>query len=239
MEIITDKTETLVVQAGEAISRVLEQYTDRPVLLLFSGGSALSIIEHVDVEQVTKRVTLGVLDERFGVPEDQSNFSQLEATDFYRRAIEQGAGAIDPRSIDGEGLEETAAWVETTMRAWFENTGGVTVITQGVGKDGHTAGILPFPDDQEQFDKLFVDTNRWVVGYEKPGAEFPKRITVTMPFLQSVVTSSVVYAVGEKKKNVLEQILDKTNNALLAQMPGQVIREMNDVLLLSDQHISG
>ncbi|MEX0930416.1 MAG: 6-phosphogluconolactonase [Candidatus Paceibacterota bacterium] len=235
MEIITDSTDTLPARAGEAITQVLNKYTDRPVLLLFSGGSALSVIEHIDVREITKRVTLGVLDERFNVAPDDSNFAQLEATDFYQRSVALGAGVIDSRNIEGEGLEETAAWVETTMRAWYENTGGVTLITQGIGTDGHTAGILPLPDDSDRFDELFVNTNRWVVGYEKPGAEFPERITVTMPFLRSVVTSSVVYVAGESKHDALRSVLDAPSEDTLAEAPARIIHEMNDVLVLTDR----
>ncbi|MEX1026988.1 MAG: 6-phosphogluconolactonase [Candidatus Paceibacterota bacterium] len=236
MEIITDKEDLLPVRAGEAISDVLGQYTDRPILLLFSGGSALSVIEHIDVQQITKRVTLGVLDERFNAPPDESNFAQLEATDLYQAALARGAGAVDPRNIEGEGLDEAAAWVETTIRAWYENTGGVTIITQGIGSDGHTAGILPYPDEPGRFADVFVSTNRWVVGYTKPGAEFPERITVTVPFLRSVVTSSVVYVAGAAKYDVARRALTEDTETLAA-LPAGVIREMNDVLVVTDQEL--
>lgn len=239
MEIITDSVAHLPPRAGEAVERVCGEHNG-PVLVLFSGGSALSVIEHVDPAAFAKRATVGVLDERIGVAEEHSNMAQLEATDFYQKAITGGAAAFDPREVEGEGPAETAAWFEMTLRAWVENNrDGIVVITQGIGEDGHTAGILPFPNDTAFFERTFNDANRWAVGYEtsEDKDSFSGRVTVTIPFLRGVVTSSVVYAVGEKKQSVLDQIINRSSQTSLAATPGRVITEMNDVLLCTSLNL--
>ena len=239
MEIITDNSSTLAPRAGEAISEVLGQYSETPVLLMFSGGSALSIIEHIDSEGVNDRVTLSVLDERFQAPESESNFAQLEATDFYAKAVANGAYAIDPRGVEGENLAETAAWFETALQSWREqHPTGIIVITQGVGTDGHTAGILPFSDHPDYFETTFQSTDRWAIGYSVPADkdQFTERITVTLPFLRDEVTSSVVYVPGGQKKQTLKALLDQPD-ASLAKMPARVITQMNDALLFTDQEL--
>lgn len=240
MEIITDNSSTLAPRAGEAITEVLAQYPETPVLLLFSGGSALSIIEHIDSEHVNDRVTLSVLDERFQASESESNFAQLEATDFYAKAVANGAYVIDPRGVEGENLAETAAWFEASLRGWRQqHPGGIVVITQGIGEDGHTAGILPFPENPDYFKTTFEDDARWAIGYELLVEKdaHTERITVTLPFLREQVTSSVVYATGGTKHDTLRALLEQPD-ASLAKMPARVINQMNDVLLCTDQPVT-
>ena len=240
MEIITDDRSNLAPRAGEAITQVIEQYPETPLLLLFSGGSALSIIEHIDAQAIDSRVTLSVLDERFGVSEEESNFAQLATTDFYANATAAGAFTIDPRGIEGEGLEENARWFEAALYGWQQkNPGGIVVATQGIGDDGHTAGILPFADNVEYFTATFDQTDRWAVGYEVSAEKsaYTQRITVTVPFLRTIVTSGVVYAVGEKKQQVLSAVLNQPD-ASQAKMPARVINQMNDILLCTDQDIA-
>jgi len=240
MEIISDTKETLPPRAGEAITEIVKQYSETPILLMFSGGSALSIIEHIDAEPVTSNVTLTVLDERFGVDANDSNFAQLAETDFFAQSTKQGAYSIDPRGIPDEHLDEVAAWFDGALSAWrSKNKKGIVVITQGIGPDGHTAGILPFPEDEQYFQYMFNQTDRRVVGYNVSPEknEFTQRITVTLPFLRSEVTSSIVYATGEGKKPILEAVTSQTQESV-ASMPARIIQDMNDVLILTDQNIS-
>ena len=239
METIIDDQSNLAPRGGEAVTELVRQFPETPVLLLLSGGSALGLIEHIDAEAFGEHVTLSVLDERFNVEENDSNFAQLAASSMCERARERGANLLDPRGIEGEGLDETANWFDMSLRSWRNrHPDGVILCTQGIGADGHTAGILPMADDQNRFNQLFVATDRFAVGYEVPGDEpaFSERLTVTEAFLRRQITSSVVYATGGNKREVLERIIHGDDRERAA-FPAGVIGEMNDVLILTDQAI--
>ena len=107
------------------------------------------------------------------------------------------------------------------------------VITQGIGEDGHTAGIMPYPENSALFKSLFDDPEKWVVGYDAEGRnEHPLRVTVTLSFLREVVDHSIVYAVGDGKKEALRQVLAETGT--LWQTPARIIHEMRNVMLFTD-----
>lgn len=186
--------------------------TDVPILLMVSGGSSISLLDNI---KLADNITLTVLDERY---EDESNFAQV--SHLTNRLI-------DPGAVGGESLEETATRFENNIKEWRENNpSGKIIITQGMGGDGHTAGIFP----------SFKETDKWVVGYEVNTNQFPKRITVTPSFLINEVDTSIVYISGESKKEALEKVLDESGS--LSETPARIIREMKDATIFTDIDLS-
>lgn len=226
MEVVRQSTkEEALQEVARHLNEVFHVHANVPILFLSSGGSALELLEGV---HLAENVTVSVLDERYSKNPTVNNFAQLfgniHPTTF-----------IDTRVKDNETLRQLAERFEKELRLWKEkNPSGKVIITQGVGSDGHTAGIMPYPENPELFRQLFDAPDHWVVGYDatKGKNEYPLRVTVTMPFLREVVDHSLVYVTGESKKEALARILSSQGN--LWETPGRIIREMKNVKIFTD-----
>jgi len=215
--------------AGKTISEALRRHGEKQILLLLSGGSALSILEHVDKDVLGSRVTITTLDERFSSDSAINNFAQIEATDFYANASRCGVQAISTRVDATDTLEECGKRFEKSLREWrIKNTDGVMLATMGVGEDGHTAGIFPGTRNAD------FSSDAWVISYVLPKAVnvYHERITVTYTFLRTQITEAVVYAVGEKKRQVIAQVVNQPCE--LEKLPICIVNELTSVTLITD-----
>jgi len=219
--------------AVAVLNHIFKDIQEKPALFLSSGGSSLTLLDTVATDHTGPQTTLGVLDERYTIDPMISNFAQFSATPFFKKAQEQGAQSINTSVQEGESHEQLAERFEQALKAWKkENPKGVVIVTQGVGPDGHTTGIFPAANS-EQFTRLF-DQNRWVVGYTAlvPKEKYPQRVTVTLPFLRDVVDHSIVYMVGEEKRDALQRMLQ--DKGALWETPARIVHEMKNVTLYTD-----
>ena len=132
-----------------------------------------------------------------------------------------------------ESIQDLALRFEKELRLWKKNNPkGLIVITQGMGPDGHTSGIMPYPENKTLFDKQFEDDGKWVIGYDAVNKnQYPLRATITIPFLK-LVDISVVYITGKEKADVLNKILsEKIPHNIF---PITVIKEMKKAFLFTD-----
>jgi len=224
-------TQETQARAGELLRALLmdaKEHT-QSVLLLLSGGSAFSLLDAIPKDALGEQVTIGVLDERFSQDEADNNSFQLTGTKFYANAYAVGVSFIDTRAGAAETQALLADRFEKALHEWAEaHVDGVIIATMGVGADGHTAGIMPFPENPVLFQKLFEDKTKWVAAYDAGTKNpYPFRVTVTMPFLRTQVDHAVVYAVGEEKKSALEKVLLVEGS--LAETPARIFHEMSDV----------
>ncbi|MEO6509074.1 MAG: 6-phosphogluconolactonase [Patescibacteria group bacterium] len=205
------------------------------VLLLLSGGSALELLDSIDPSVLTQDNTITVLDERFSQDPSINNFAQIMTTDFYRAAVNNGCSFLDTRPHE-ENMEQVARRFEHDLRNWkTAHPSGLMIATQGIGPDGHTSGIMPYPEDATQFAQLFKDENRWITAYNAGNKnQYPLRITTTIFFLK-MIDHSILYATGENKKDVLKKAID--TDTKLHEFPSRVIQDMKDVLLYTDQDL--
>lgn len=234
MRVVRCKTkENANTRAGEALNALLERFQRHPILLLCSGGSSLETLQGVRGEALGTHVTISVLDERYSKDSSINNFAQLSETNFFKRAEGQKCQCIDTRVREEETLEQFARRFENGLRSWkSQHEEGTIIITQGIGKDGHTAGIFPFPEDPKKFQELFENKEVLSVRYNAAGkTEYPERVTVTFPFLRQV-DHSVVFVVGEEKRNALERVLAK--EGALHETPARIVHEMREVLIFTD-----
>lgn len=202
-------------------------------LLLLSGGSALSLVEHLDTSLLGPWVTLTMLDERWTYNEADSNFAQLTALPLWHDALTAGVSYIDPRPQRPEDLTDTAKRFDLALKHWhIRHRTGSVIATMGIGADGHTAGILPLPSDPATFETLFLHTHTCVRGYRRHGAEHPARMTVTLTYLQRHVSSAIVYAIGEGKRKALDRL--QSENGTLAETPARILRNMRLAKLYTD-----
>jgi 6-phosphogluconolactonase/glucosamine-6-phosphate isomerase/deaminase len=220
--------------AGNALDELLSCCKGRPTLLLLSGGSALSILPYIKKEHLGPNVTLSLLDERYTDDVSEQNFAKLKSTFFYETVLALRLPVIDPTPLAGEAPEDTASRLETEFIAWEAkySVDKVVIATMGIGGDGHTAGILP-DKDEGAFMRLFDDARHIVVGYEKPGAENPRRITASLYFLRKHVDHAIVYVVGENKASALSRL--RITRGSLAEMPARIVLQMKDVSIYTDQ----
>ncbi|MDA1337664.1 MAG: 6-phosphogluconolactonase [bacterium] len=217
-------------KAGAHLNKVLDAHAHVPTLFLSSGGSSLELLERISI--FPSNLTIGMTDERFSENPKVNNFAQLTETSFFQKAEERGAYFIDTRVQPGDDIEIFAKRFHGALAGWREeHSGGRIVITQGVGPDGHTVGIMPHPKEQGMFAELFAGEHL-AVGYDAGDKnEYPLRATITLPFLR-MVDHSLVYMVGDEKKNALEKMLGK--DGTLYETPARIIREMPEVHIFTD-----
>jgi 6-phosphogluconolactonase/glucosamine-6-phosphate isomerase/deaminase len=200
---------------------------------LFSGGSALKIIAGLEPRVFGKHITIGVLDERYSSLPSISNFAQLLNFPQTEIADRLGAKFIDTRIQSNETQVELAVRFERELRQWHElYQNGQVIVTQGMGTDGHTAGILPYPENPDRFEQLF-EAHSWVISYNAAGKNpFPHRITTTITFLRDIVDRCVAFSTGPEKREVIGRVLAETGE--LNVTPARVLRAMRDVSLYTD-----
>lgn len=224
--------------AAEVLEGLLKKYKQKPMLLMLSGGSAMGLLDFVDTASFGKHVTITVLDERHSKDPKVNNFAQLVETEFYRNLKEKKG--IDFRDTQVQGretlerlTERFGDYIEEWIRSYQPEADEKIIITQGIGEDGHTAGIMPYPENPELFRKLFADPKRWVAGYDAGKKNpYPLRVTVNLPFLRQKVDHSIVYIVGENKRKVLERVL--AGKGTLQETPARIIHEMKNVELFTN-----
>ncbi len=223
-------------EASEALGRVLTENKNKPVLLLVSGGSSLNLLHSIPMDVFDRHVAMAVLDERFSKDSGINNFLRLSQTDFYKEAMKRGVTVFESVPKDNEAIEELAKRFEDFLKAWkMAHTDGVIVALQGIGPDGHTAGIMPYADDKRTFQFYFDDSEVWALGYDAgTRSTYPLRVTVSLPFLRKV-TTSIVYAVGVEKKEALVAALAPEGE--LHKTPARIINEMPHCLLYTDQSV--
>lgn len=236
MKIITNPDiEILKEDAGAALARLLsDASTNRPILLLLSGGSAFDILSSCALPETTLGFTVMMLDERFSEKREENNFYIFSQTDFYARIKKAGATLVNTESAPEKTVEDLAQKMNDTLLRWEEeHPEGKIFATLGIGADGHTAGIMPYPENPELFENLFTDEKRVVVGYDAGTKNpIPLRATVTIPFLKNRIDAGIVYAVGASKQAAFEKI--RSEKGSLAETPARILREMREVTLFTD-----
>ncbi|MCL5667129.1 MAG: 6-phosphogluconolactonase [Patescibacteria group bacterium] len=218
--------------AGAAINRLLETGLGRPVLLLLSAGSALKILDGVNPSLFGSRATVTMLDERFSNDPEVNNFARLQHTDFYKEIFERETNLIGTSPRPKETQEQLARRWETGLKNWRqENPSGKIFATIGMGQDGHVAGIMPFSEDPDKFNRLF-SSNNWAAAYDAGGKNpYPLRITATMTFLK-MLDAAIGIITGPEKKPSFEKMLSK--QATLAELPAMVFWDMKNLGIYTD-----
>ncbi len=216
-------------EAAKALTETLRANADKPILLLVSGGSAFGLFEGVDPSVLGPHLTLTVLDERYSTDPTINNFAQLEATSFYTKSLERSVHLIDTKVLAGESLFGFSERFESSLRAWkAQHTNGVVVATMGIGVDGHTAGIFP--------GEWGVDFSgeAWVVGYSVPLIinPYPDRVTVTYTFLRSQLNAVIVYATGNDKVHLIQEL--RTMNTFSPAAPFSIFKELPELTIFTN-----
>lgn len=233
MEILKqDDPESTAAEAGEYLNNWLIENKKQPVLLMLSSGSALAILEYVGQTALGANLTISVLDERFSQDPTINNFAQLEKTDFFTDALNADSSFFGTLPRNEETSQQLAERWEKNLRNWREeNPRGLIAATLGMGPDGHTAGILPFAEAPDEFEKLFNKEN-WVTAYNGGNkSKYPERITATVTLLK-LIDVAFAFVVGEEKKEKFEELT--AGKAKAAELPATIWHEMKKVIVFTD-----
>jgi len=230
MEII--RSETPKEDAGQALGEVLKKYADRPVLLMLSGGSAMSILDYVDEECLGSNITISVLDERCSRDPQINNFLQLKETTFFKNAVSAGVQVISTEVKEGEGCSDLGNRWEKDLRNWkAKNPDGVIIATMGMGPDGHVAGIMPNAEEET------FNGSDLVVSYSvSPEVnKFTDRVTVTYAFLKDYIDEGIAYASGSEKQNIIKVLEENPDEKDIVTIPARIFYQMRSVKLYTDR----
>jgi len=229
-----------------------------PVLFLFSGGSALSVLDMIDFSCLGGNLTFAPVDERFDPSGEASNLAAFMETDFFRKAESAGAHFIDTRVRKGQGRDDLANEFEATLREWMTmnfchseplsviasacpplegsekscpRPSGKIIALLGMGSDGHTAGIFPDADENVFHDRFESDC--LVAGYRAPEyATCPERVTATLSFLEKNVDQAFVFVSGEEKRAVWERVL--RNDEPIHLLPAGIFHRLRSAEVFTD-----
>jgi len=247
-------TNALAKEAAKALNLKLAEtkanMKNKQTLLLISGGSALAILDFLDADLTDENTTISVFDDRHTTDPKQNNFCLLSETEFFKKSVARGARTIDtslpsdsPASSSNTptlSLQEHGQQFENNIKKWLkENPEGIVLATMGVGPDGHTGGMMPFPENPSLFQNLF-ESEQLAIGYDATGKNpFVERITVTMTFIKKYLSFAVVYMSGENKREGLGKILDEggeqgASAPSLAEAPCRILREIPEVEIFTD-----
>jgi 6-phosphogluconolactonase/glucosamine-6-phosphate isomerase/deaminase len=229
--------ENVAQAAGNALDQLLGKYQHRPVLLLLSAGSSLSLLPYLKREHLSPSITISMLDERYTQKSEYQNFSRMADSFFFETVTKLRLPVIDTRPQDSEDLTALAERLDHEVKEWMLNgdQNGAIIATAGIGTDGHIAGILPDPANEGAFMRLFNDSERYFVGYEREGAEHPCRITATLSFLKNCTAGVITYATGREKTDAISRTMATKGNC--AETPARILNDIPCAHLFTDIHV--
>lgn len=198
-----DATET----AALALNEIFAQNLNTHKLFLVSGGSALKILDYIKPEYLNEELTVTLVDERFSEDPEINNFLNLQKTAFFQTALEREVHFIGTLPRPGEIVADMVSRFEMALKNWKnQNPQGKIIALFGMGTDGHTAGIFPFPENPKFFSEEF-ESSKWVVGYTAPQkAKFPQRVTTTFTFFKNI-DHAVLFTCGKEKAQCLQNLI--------------------------------
>lgn len=216
------KTTTKPEDAAEFIvSKILNQLqSGKRVLFFVTGGSSIAvgtkvaqILEAKNEEKLMQNLSITLTDERYGIlGHKDSNWHQLLQYDFSIK----GAHFIPILTGDDS---------RTTVQKFIKNLEQELGIAEykiglfGVGKDGHTAGILPGSEA--------VNSKELACGYK---TETFERITITPKVIEGL-DEIVVWTQGEDKWPILENLRKNIN---IMKQPAQILKQVPLLTIFSD-----
>lgn len=227
MNIVTHNDSGLLAkEAARHLAVCIAEHQKDGVLVLFSGGSALSVVDHLPKTIFSGTCTVSVVDERFTHDTTHHNFYTLIAR------LEANAIAVSQTIDTSVKKEETfEAYVEriaVAHRQWHAaHPQGKLLAVLGIGEDGHTAGIFPAPEGM--FTNAYERLETIVPVLEgKEHAPFCERVTASLPYIRTI-SDTVVYVVGENKRIAVQRVADDEGS--LAKTPARVLKELRSVTL--------
>jgi len=215
--------ETNASQAAAALAErlVAELKADKRVAWFVSGGSNTTLAAQIMAaipEDLSSKLTVLLLDERFGIPgHPDSNWQQLLDAGFDPKKAH-----VIPTLQAEKTLEITCSDYGKTVHQVVENS-DIVIAQCGIGGDGHIAGILPH--------SAALTDSDWVRGYD--GGTY-KRITITPPVWKHI-DLAYAFAYGDTKLAALRRLKEETLS--VSDQPAQLLKEVPEAYVYTDQQL--
>lgn len=213
-------------------------------LLLLSGGSVVEIYHDLAKFINTSDLNFSFLafaqiDERFfGKKQRTDNKEQINAEIIRKTGLWE---TCDKRKIpyylvpqEGTLIEAVGNYDKQIEKLFKQFTYKIGLL--GIGKDGHTAGLLP------GYESIWTK-NQLVVGYKVDNGQnilrakfcqqFKERVSIT-PKSLTLMDQAIIVAVGEKKRSVIREILDPININNINKYPGALLQKIKKVDLFTN-----
>jgi len=216
--------------AMHVIGSLAEAVEDTVCLL--SGGSALDMVEYLDIEHSGECRTIFMMgDERVSRESNINNYLQL----IGRYGSHQVAKHIIPTvPLVNESPELFVARIENIFLQTLSKLKNPKIMAVlGVGMDGHTAGI--FPMNKETFGKVYRD-DRSYVSIPAEGLRIDPRASFTPSWLLANVDEIIGYVTGESKQSILHNLLNESKE--IHERPAEVIKRHKRSFIFTDQDLT-
>ncbi|MCA9362671.1 6-phosphogluconolactonase [Candidatus Kaiserbacteria bacterium] len=239
-------------ELGETLTAAIQKH-DGDVVVLLSGGSALDVIEHLDVpcgecrtpestssNKVTNqkicslpecRTIFMMGDERGSREPEVNNTLQLKA-----RYPEHAATKclIETIPEETESLVNFATRIEKTFLEKIAALQNVKIfMILGMGPDGHTAGIFPLPE--RSFAEVYRDDLTYVPVHLE-GLTIDSRASLTPAWILAHVDQIFGYVAGESKSMMLESLIHESKP--LHERPAELMKLHKRADLFTDLDVT-
>jgi len=220
--VLNIKTTTKIEDPANFISsKVLEKLkSGEHVLLFLTGGSSVPVgaqinelLKQTADKKILQNLTITLTDERYGqVGHADSNWFQLK-----QKGFDMPNTKLIP-VLTGEDQANTVRNFNQNLNEEFTGV-GYKIGLFGIGKDGHTAGILP--------ESRAVVLDDLAFGYDTPTFS---RITITPKSIEKL-DEAVVWAQGEDKWGVLKDLQKEIE---IEKQPAQILKKVPLLTIFSD-----
>ena len=187
------------------------------ILFFVTGGSSIAVgskIAKLLKIHTCKNITIMMTDERFGpVGHKDSNWQQL---------LDKGFDLPQARLIpiiNGHDIAETTNEFNVTLEKELKKA-DYKIGLFGVGKDGHTAGLLPNSEA--------VKSQNWACSHVMPPFE---RITITTKTILKL-DEAVIWAQGNEKWKIIEELRD--DDIDINTQPAQILKKVPLLTIFTD-----
>jgi 6-phosphogluconolactonase/glucosamine-6-phosphate isomerase/deaminase len=233
---------------GEELSEHINTH-DGDVVCILSGGSALDIIEFIQISDTRECRTMGstsqnIVEQSSPYFECRTIFMMGDERWSRDRAVNNSLQLQTrfPGHPASESLIETIPGAEESLvdfatriqKTFLEKISALRnpkiFMILGMGTDGHTAGI--FPMSKESFQSIYQDDLTYVPVHVA-GLTIDSRASLTPGWILSQVDALYAYVVGESKHAMLESLKNETKE--LHERPAELLKRHQHVHLYTDQ----
>lgn len=213
-------------EAAHQINKHIEDAGD-DTLCLLSGGSSLSVIEHIKRPSHECRTIFCMGDER-GSRESEINNS-LQAKSLYPQSfVTENLLMTVPK--EKESLKDFTNRISLQLTDEIRLLNNPTIIyILGIGEDGHTAGI--FPLEEKAFQEIYRDDQTYVPVH-LDGLTIDLRASLTPEWILNNVDHGIGYAVGKSKRMILESLKNETKT--IHERPAEILKLHSDINVYTD-----
>lgn len=215
-------------EAGEYISELMAINTI-PTLCLLAGGSALEILKYIQGTEATKVRTIFMMgDERVSRERADNNYLQL---------MDQGLLTADWNITDTSYNENSAEKyinkLNQKLKSILDNKVTHQIISiNGLGNDGHTAGIFPMED--KSFQATYRDDLMYTL-VPKNGSRGLVRATLTPAWYKARVDTLIGYAKANGKETMLNELIKEEKP--MYKQPAQLLKQHSNSYLFTDYEV--